>query len=98
VDQPRHFADDDSIKAIIIHVNSPAAGGGVGKNCIGGQAHPRRKKKRIVFPSKPWARVALLWSLAPTRFTPTVKVVGDRGCGWVNYGDLMRLGQAKLRS
>ncbi len=46
VKQLKAFADDDSIKAIVIHVNSPGGGRGrVRGDLPGSKAHPRRKEK-----------------------------------------------------
>src|SRR5258706_641846 len=49
VDQLRHFADDDSIKAIIIHVNSPGGGVAASEEIYREVKRIRdEKKKRIV--------------------------------------------------
>ena len=41
VEQLRKFAEDDSIKAIIIHVNSPGGSRGIRGDLSTGQANPR---------------------------------------------------------
>ena len=69
ISQLRKFADDSSIRAIILHINSP--GGGAAASAGGlrrGQAHPRRERKS---PSSPASRAKA--PAAPTTSPPEPK-------------------------
>jgi protease-4 len=100
VDQLRKFSDDDSIKAIIIHVNSP--GGGVAAS-----EEIYREVKRIRDEKHKWivssiesvgASGAYYVSSATNRiYADNGSVVGSIGviAEWVNYGDLMRWAKLK---
>lgn len=100
VDQLRRFSDDDSIKAIIIHVNSP--GGGVAAS-----EEIYREVKRIRDEKHKWivssiesvgASGAYYVSSATNRiYADNGSVVGSIGviAEWVNYGDLMRWAKLK---
>ena len=100
VDQLRRFSDDDSIKAIIIHVNSP--GGGVAAS-----EEIYREVKRIRDEKHKWivssiqtvgASGAYYVSSATNKiYADSGSVVGSIGviAEWVNYGDLMRWAKLK---
>jgi protease-4 len=100
VEQLRRFSDDDSIKAIIIHVNSP--GGGVAAS-----EEIYREVKRIRDEKHKWivssiesvgASGAYYVSSATNRiYADNGSVVGSIGviAEWVNYGDLMRWAKLK---
>jgi len=100
VEQLRKFAEDDSIKAIIIHVNSP--GGGVAAS-----EEIYRQVKRIRDDNKKYivsvietvgASGAYYVSSATNKiYADNGSVVGSIGviAEWVNYGDLMRWAKLK---
>jgi protease-4 len=100
VEQLRRFSDDDSIKAIIIHVNSP--GGGVAAS-----EEIYREVKRIRDEKHKWivssiesvgASGAYYVSSATNKiYADNGSVVGSIGviAEWVNYGDLMRWAKLK---
>src|SRR5580765_3732475 len=100
VGQLKKFAEDDSIKAIIIHVNSP--GGGVAAS-----EEIYRQVKRIRDENKKYivsvietvgASGAYYVSSATNKiYADNGSVVGSIGviAEWVNYGDLMRWAKLK---
>jgi len=100
VEQLRKFADDDSIKAIIIHVNSP--GGGVAAS-----EEIYRQVKRIRDEHKKYIVSAIETVGASGAYyvsSATNKIYADNGsvvgsigviAEWVNYGDLMRWAKLK---
>jgi len=93
--QLKRFADDDSVKAIIIHVNSPGGGVAASEEIYRAVKRVRdEKKKRIVASiSTVGASGAYYVSSATNKiFADSGSVVGSIGviAEWVNYGDLMR--------
>src|SRR5215471_4747890 len=100
VDQLRRLADDDSIKAIIIHVNSPGGGVAASEEIYSQVRRIRdQKKKRIVASiSTVGASGAYYVSSATNKiYANNGSVVGSIGviAEWVNYGDLMRWAKLK---
>jgi protease-4 len=100
VGQLQRFADDDSIKAIIIHVNSP--GGGVAASEEIYQEVKRirdEKKKRIVSSIQTVGASGAYYVSSGTNkiYADNGSVVGSIGviAEWVNYGDLMRWAKLK---
>ena len=101
VDQLKKFGDDSSIKAIILHVNSP--GGGVAASeeiyrevkRIRGE---KKKKHRGFHRDRGRQRRVTTWPRPPTRSMPTQgSIVGSIGviAQWVNYGDLLKWAKLK---
>ncbi|HXY52498.1 MAG TPA: signal peptide peptidase SppA [Terriglobales bacterium] len=100
VEQLRKFADDDSVKAIILHVNSPGGGVAASEEIYREVRRIRDdKKKRVVASIETvGASGAYYVSSATNRiYADNGSVVGSIGviAEWVNYGDLLRW--AKLR-
>ncbi|HEV7510547.1 MAG TPA: signal peptide peptidase SppA [Candidatus Acidoferrum sp.] len=100
VGQLKKFADDDSIKAIIIHVNSPGGGVAASEEIYTEVKRIRdEKKKRIVSSiSTVGASGAYYVSAATNKiYADNGSVVGSIGVisEWVNYGDLMRWAKLK---
>lgn len=96
----RKFADDDSIKAIIIHVNSPGGGVAASEEIYREVKRIRDEKhKRIVASiSTVGASGAYYVSSATNKiYADNGSVVGSIGviAEWVNYGDLMRWAKLK---
>jgi len=100
VDQLRKFADDDSIKAIIIHVNSPGGGVAASEEIYRQVKRIRdEKKKRIVASIQTVGASGAYYVSAATNkiYADNGSVVGSIGviAEWVNYGDLMRWAKLK---
>jgi protease-4 len=100
VGQLKKFGDDDSIKAIIIHVNSPGGGVAASEEIYSEVKRIRDEKhKRIVSSiSTVGASGAYYVSSATNKiYADNGSVVGSIGVisEWVNYGDLMRWAKLK---
>src|SRR5216684_1010269 len=100
VDQLRRFADDDSIKAIIIHVNSPGGGVAASEEIYREVKRVRdEKKKRIVASIETVGASGAYYVASGTNkiYADSGSVVGSIGviAEWVNYGDLMRWAKLK---
>jgi protease-4 len=95
VPQLKKFGDDDSIKAIIIHVNSPGGGVAASEEIYREVKRLRDEKKKHIVASisTVGASGAYYVSSATNKiFADNGSVVGSIGviAEWVNYGDLMR--------
>ena len=100
VDQLRKFGDDDSIKAIIIHVNSPGGGVAASEEIYREVKRVRdEKKKRIVASIQTVGASGAYYVSSGTNriYADSGSVVGSIGviAEWVNYGDLMRWAKLK---
>src|SRR5579863_5627370 len=100
VDQLRRFADDDSIKAIIIHVNSPGGGVAASEEIYREVKRIRdEKKKRIVSSIETVGASGAYYVSSGTNkiYADSGSVVGSIGviAEWVNYGDLLRWAKLK---
>ena len=100
VDDLRKFAEDDSIKAIVIHVNSPGGGVAASEEIYREvkRIHDKKKKPIVSAIQTVGASGAYYVSSA------TNKIYADNGsvvgsivviAEWVNYGDLMRWAKLK---
>jgi protease IV len=95
VEQLKKFADDDSIKAIIIHVNSPGGGVAASEEIYREVKRIRDEKhKRIVSSIETVGASGAYYVSSATNkiYADNGSVVGSIGviAEWVNYGDLMR--------
>ena len=95
VPQLKRFADDDSIKAIIIHVNSPGGGVAASEEIYREVKRIRdEKKKRIVASIETVGASGAYYVASATNkiYADKGSVVGSIGviAEWVNYGELMR--------
>jgi len=95
VPQLKKFADDDSVKAIIIHVNSPGGGVAASEEIYGEVKRIRdEKKKRIVASIETVGASGAYYVAAATNkiYADKGSVVGSIGviAEWVNYGELLR--------
>src|ERR1700691_5141876 len=95
VPQLKKFADDDSIKAIIIHVNSPGGGVAASEEIYREVKRIRDdKKKRIVASIETVGASGAYYVSAGTNkiYADNGSIVGSIGviAQWVNYGDLLR--------
>jgi protease IV len=100
VEQLRKLADDDSIKAIIIHVNSPGGGVAASEEIYREVKRIRDEKKKYIVSSieTVGASGAYYVSSATNKiYADSGSVVGSIGviAEWVNYGDLMRWAKLK---
>src|SRR6059058_736667 len=100
VDELRKFADDDSIKAIIIHVNSPGGGVAASEEIYRQVKRVRDEKhKRIVASIETVGASGAYYVSSATNkiYADNGSVVGSIGviAEWVNYGDLMRWAKLK---
>jgi len=100
VDQLHRFADDDSIKAIIIHVNSPGGGVAASEEIYREVKRVRDEKHKHIVASieTVGASGAYYVSSATNKiYADNGSVVGSIGviAEWVNYGDLMRWAKLK---
>src|SRR5271154_6947620 len=95
VPQLKKFADDDSVKAIIIHVNSPGGGVAASEEIYREVKRIRdEKKKRIVSSIETVGASGAYYVSAGTNkiYADNGSIVGSIGviAQWVNYGDLLR--------
>jgi protease-4 len=100
VEDIRKFADDDSIKAIIIHVNSPGGGVAASEEIYREVKRVRDEKhKRIVASIQTVGASGAYYVSSATNkiYADSGSVVGSIGviAEWVNYGDLMRWAKLK---
>jgi len=100
VQQLRKLADDDSVKAIIIHVNSPGGGVAASEEIYREVKRIRDQKKKYIASSiqTVGASGAYYISSATNKiYANNGSVVGSIGviAEWVNYGDLMRWAKLK---
>jgi protease IV len=100
VDELRKFAEDDSIKAIIIHVNSPGGGVAASEEIYREVKRVRdEKKKHIVAAIETVGASGAYYVSSATNkiYADSGSVVGSIGviAEWVNYGELMRWAKLK---
>jgi protease IV len=101
VGQLKKFADDSSIKAIILHVNSPGGGVAASEEIYREVKRIREdKKKRVVvsIESVGASGAYYIASASNKIYADQGSIVGSIGviAEWVNYGDLLKW--AKLKS
>src|SRR6202158_3289843 len=100
VPQLKKFADDDSVKAIIIHVNSPGGGVAASEEIYREVKRIRdEKKKRIVASIETVGASGAYYVASATNkiYADKGSVVGSIGviAEWVNYGELLRWAKLK---
>jgi protease IV len=100
VQQLKKFADDDSIKAIILHVNSPGGGVAASEEIYREVKRIRdEKKKRIVASIETVGASGAYYVSSATNkiFADNGSVVGSIGviAEWVNYGELLQWAKLK---
>jgi protease IV len=100
VPQLKKFADDDSIKAIVLHVNSPGGGVAASEEIYREVKRIRDDKKKPVVASieTVGASGAYYVSAATNKiFADKGSIVGSIGviAEWVNYGDLLQWAKLK---
>jgi protease IV len=100
VPQIKKFRDDDSIKAIILHVNSPGGGVAASEEIYREVKRVRDDhKKRIVASIETVGASGAYYISSATNkiYADNGSIVGSIGviAEWVNYGDLMRWAKLK---
>lgn len=100
VPQLKKFADDDSIKAIILHVNSPGGGVAASEEIYREVKRIRDEKhKRIVASIESVGASGAYYVSSATNkiYADNGSIVGSIGviAQWVNYGDLLRWAKLK---
>jgi protease IV len=100
VQQLKKFGDDDSIKAIIIHVNSPGGGVAASEEIYRAVKRIRdEKKKRIVASIETVGASGAYYVSSATNkiYADNGSIVGSIGviAEWVNYGDLLQWAKLK---
>src|SRR6202790_2932550 len=101
VEQLKKFADDSSIKAIILHVNSPGGGVAASEEIYPEVKRVREEKKKQVVVSIETVGASGAYYIASASnkiYADQGSIVGSIGviAEWVNYGDLLKW--AKLKS
>jgi protease IV len=100
VDQLKKYADDDSVKAIILHVNSPGGGVAASEEIYREVKRIRdEKKKRIVAAIETVGASGAYYVSSATNkiYADEGSIVGSIGVisEWVNYGDLLKWAKLK---
>src|SRR5256885_14953723 len=100
VQQLKKFGDDDSIKAIILHVNSPGGGVAASEEIYREVKRIRsEKKKRIVVSIETVGASGAFYvaSACDRVYADQGSIVGSIGviAQWVNYGDLLKWAKLK---
>jgi protease IV len=100
VDELKNFGDDSSIKAIILHVNSPGGGVAASESIYREVKRVREEKKKpiVVSIETVGASGAYYVSSAANKiYALNGSIVGSIGviAEWVNYGDLMKWAKLK---
>jgi protease IV len=99
--QIRKFGDDSSIKAIILHINSPGGGAAASQEIYNEVVRVRKDSKKPIIASVESVGASGAYYIASgcdKIYANQASVVGSVGVimEWTNYGDLMRW--AKLKS
>jgi protease IV len=100
VDELKKFADDSSIKAIILHVNSPGGGVAASEEISREvrRIHDQKKKPIVVSIETVGASGAYYVASAANKiYADKGSIVGSIGviAQWVNYGDLLKWAKLK---
>jgi protease-4 len=100
-EQIRKFGDDDSVKAIILHINSPGGGAAASQEVYQEVLRVRKEKHKKIIASIESVGASGAYYIASACdkiYANDASVVGSIGVimEWTNYGDLMKW--AKLKS
>jgi len=98
--QLRKFGDDSSVKAIILHINSPGGGAAASQEIYHEVLRVRQEKKKKVVASIESVGASGAYYIASgcdRIYANDASVVGSIGVimEWTNYGDLMRWAKLK---
>jgi protease-4 len=96
----KRFADDDSIKAIILHINTPGGGAAASEEIYRAVRRIREEKKKRVVASIETVGASggyYVCSATDKIWADDASVVGSIGviAEWYNYGDLLRWAKLK---
>ena len=99
-DQIRKFGDDDDVKAIILHINSPGGGAAVSQELYNEVLRVRQEKHKQVVASIETVGASGAYYIASACdkiYANDASVVGSIGVimEWTNYGDLLRWAKLK---
>jgi protease IV len=100
VDELKEFGDDSSVKAIILHVNSPGGGVAASEEIYREVKRIREEKKKNVVVSVETVGASGAYYVASAAnkiYADGGSIVGSIGviAQWVNYGDLMKWAKLK---
>jgi protease-4 len=100
VDQLRKFDEDDSIKAIILHINSPGGGAAASQEIYNEVLHVRNEKKKPIIASIESMGASGAYYIASGAnkiYANDASIVGSVGVimEWTNYGDLLKWAKMK---
>jgi protease IV len=100
VPQLKQYAEDDSIKAIILHINTPGGGVAASQEIYNEVKRIRNEKKKKIIASIETVGASGGYYIASgcnKIFADDGSIVGSIGviAEWVNYGDLMRWAKLK---
>jgi len=100
-DNVKRYFDDDSVKAIIIRINSPGGGAAASQEIYSEIRHLKQEHKKPIVSSIETVGASGAYYVASATdkiYANNASVVGSIGviAEWVNYGDLMKW--AKLKS
>jgi protease IV len=98
--QLRKFGDDDSVKAIILHINSPGGGAAASQEIFNEVVRVRTEKKKPIIASVESVGASGAYYISAgcdKIYANDASVVGSIGVimEWTNYGDLMRWAKLK---
>ena len=100
VDELKKYADDSSIKAIILRINSPGGGAAASQEMYDAVKRVRDQKKKLIVSSIETVGASGAYYIASGSskiYANRASVVGSIGviAEWVNYGDLLRWAKLK---
>lgn len=100
VDQIRKFDQDDSIKAIILHINSPGGGAAASQEVYHEVRRVREEHKKPIIASVESEGASGAYYIASATnkiYANEASVVGSIGviAEWINYGDLLKWAKLK---
>lgn len=100
VDPLRRYADDNSIRAIILHINSPGGGAAASQEIFRETKRVRDEKKKPVVASVETVGASGAYYIAAGTgkvYAEPASIVGSIGviAEWINYGDLLRWAKLK---
>jgi protease-4 len=100
VDELKRYADDSSIKAIILRVDSPGGGAAASQEMYDAVRRVRDQKKKMIVASVQTVGASGAYYIASGAnkiYANRASIVGSIGviAEWVNYGDLLRWAKLK---
>jgi protease-4 len=100
IDQLRKFADDNSIKAIVLHINSPGGGAAASQEIYEEVRHIRDEKKKPIVASIESVGASGAYYIAAGTgkiYANRASIVGSIGVimEYTNYGDLLKWAKLK---